>query len=210
MRRKLQNIKNKLMCPLVSALIQITFLYIAFFQFFEFKDHYYSSISSALIKKKIEQKINSCDKDTWISWIVLDGNKSKYQYYFKDVIGCKPDLELSKDCSYSVKETKLNPFYNETYHKIDINTYNFLQSMDTGMVAYYKDMTLLSNFDSINKAVNSSNKNIKSIGLSVTKNLKKNLVYAFVMTTTSKDSKCGKDRIISTLEELSIYAKNKL
>jgi len=210
MMKIVRKTKDKLMCPLVSALIQITFLYIAFFQFFEVKDHYYSSISNASIKTKIENKINICGPDTWISWIVLDGNKSKNKYYFQDVIGCNVESKIKNNCAYSVKETRLNPFYNETYHKLDTDTYHFLEKMDTGMVAYFDDLKYLNEFKSINKALQSSNKDIKSIGLTVTKNVKKNIVYVFAMTNTKKETKCGKDKTISILEELSLYAKEKL
>jgi hypothetical protein len=209
MLRIIRRTKEKLMCPLVSAIIQITFLYIAFFQFFEVKDHYYSSISNAAIKKKIEEKIDYCGVDSWISWIVLDGNKSKNKYYFQDVIGCNPESKLNNSCSYSVKETRLNPFYNETYHKIDAETYSFLEKMDTGLVAYFDDLKYLKQFKSIDIALQSSNKEIKNIGLTVTKNIKKNIVYVFAMTNTG-NNKCGKDKTISMLEELSLYAKEKL
>lgn len=203
-----RKIKEKIFCPLVTSLIQIFILYVLFFQFFEIKDHYYSSISNARIKAKIESRINQCGKDYWLTWIVLDGNSSKEKYFFQDVIGCssKPG-----DCAFSVKEAKLNKFYNEEFHKVDSKTYKFLTSIDNGVSGYYKDMTFLKNFPAINEVINNSNKTIYELGISVTKDVRRNLVYVFAMTNTSKENKkCDKDQMILILEDLSIYAKENL
>ena len=151
-------IKEKIFCPLVTSLIQIFILYVLFFQFFEIKDHYYSSISNARIKAKIESRINECGKDYWLTWIVLDGNSSKEKYFFQDVIGCSS--ENKADCAFSVKEAKLNKFYNEEFHKVDKKTYEFLTSIDNGVSGYYKDMSFLKNFPAINEVI----KNSKSPG----------------------------------------------
>lgn len=180
-------------------------------QFFEIKDHYYASISDANIRKKIESRVNQCGKGYWISWIVLDGNVSKNKYYFRDVIGCNPNRTIKGDCSYSVKSSKLNPYYNETYHKLDNTTYELLMGMDTGLVAYYKDFGKLKKYASMNEALSSSNKTIKALGLTITKNIRRNIVYVFTMSRTidSKET-CDKTDIINILEDLSIYAKGKL
>ena len=206
-----RSLKHKLMCPLISALIQIFVILTIFMQFFEIKDHYYASISNESIKKKIENKINQCGKDYWISWIVLDGNVSKRKYYFQDVIGCNPGSKIKNDCSFSVKNSKLNPFYNETYHKLDSGSYKFLMGMDTGLVAYYEDFSKLRVYKSINYALKSSNKGITALGLTITKNIKQNIVYVFAMSKTGdSEMKCNKSDIINILEDLSIYAKEKL
>jgi len=210
-KTSLRKIKNKLWCPLISALIQIFMIMTIFMQFFEIKDHYYASISNANIKKKIESRVNQCGKDYWVSWIVLDGNVSKRKYYFQDVIGCNPNSKISGDCSFSVKNSKLNPFYNETYHKLDGKTYEFLMGMDTGLVAYYEDLSKLKVYKSMSNALDSSNKEIKSLGLSITKNIKRNIVYVFAMTKTGNSKMtCDKSDMINILEDLSTYAKEKL
>jgi hypothetical protein len=204
----IRKIKEKLFCPLVSSLVQVFILYVLFFQFFEIKDHYYSSISNARIRTKIESRINECGKDYWLTWIVLDGNSSKEKYFFQDVIGCSNKLG---DCAFSVKETKLNKFYNEEFHKVDKKTYQFLTSIENGVSGYYKDMTFLKNFPAINEVINNSNKTIYELGISVTKDIRRNLVYVFAMTNTSKENKkCDKDQMIFILEDLSIYAKENL
>jgi len=209
--KNLRRIASRLMCPLVSALIQIFVILILFVQFFEIKDHYYASMSNVSIRTKIEDRINQCGKDYWLSWIVLDGNVSKRKYYFQEVIGCNNDTGDGDDCSYSVKETKLNPFYNESYHRLDNNTYKFLTNMDTGMVAYFEDVGKLNNYKAIKEALLSSNKKIDSLGLTVTKNIKRNIVYVFAMSKTGAGVEtCDKDRVVNILEDLSIYAKEKL
>lgn len=205
----LRKLKEKLFCPLVSSLIQIFVLYILFFQFFEIKDHYYSSISNARIKAKIESRINQCGKDYWLTWIVLDGNNSKEKYFFQDVIGCAPNK--NGNCAFSVKEAKLNKFYNEEFHRVDEKTYEFLTSIENGVSAYYNDMSFLKKFPSINEVLKNSNKTIYELGISVTKDIRRNLVYVFAMTNTSKENKsCDKDQMILILEDLSIYAKENL
>lgn len=205
----LRKLKEKLFCPLVSSLIQIFVLYILFFQFFEIKDHYYSSISNARIKAKIESRINQCGKDYWLTWIVLDGNNSKEKYFFQDIIGCAPNK--NGNCAFSVKEAKLNKFYNEEFHRVDEKTYKFLTSIENGVSAYYNDMSFLKKFPSINEVLKNSNKTIYELGISVTKDIRRNLVYVFAMTNTSKENKsCDKDQMILILEDLSIYAKENL
>lgn len=206
-----RELKEKLTCPLVSALIQIFFILVLFVQFFEIKDHYYSSISNASIRNKIENRINQCGENYWISWIVLDGNISKNKYYFKDLIGCNNHNKINGDCSYSVKASKLNPFYNEPYHKLDSSTYEFLSNMDTGLVAYFEGDKELSNFSAIKRAARSSNKEIESLGVAVTKNITRNVIYAFTMSKTKGGKEtCDKKEVVNILEDLSIFAKEKL
>lgn len=205
----IRKIKEKLFCPLVTSLVQVFIIYFLFFQFFEIKDYYYSSISNARIKNKIESRINQCGKDYWLSWIVLDANSSKQKYFFQDVIGCSP--AKIGDCAFSVKEAKLNKFYNEEFHKVDRKTYEFLTSIENGVSGYYKDMAFLKNFPAINEVINNSNKTIYELGISVTKDLRRNLVYVFTMTnTSSNNNKCDKDQMIFILEDLSTYAKENL
>lgn len=208
---RLKKIKEKLTCPLVSALIQVFVLYIAFFQMFNLKNHYEFAIVNRDIKEKIEEKINYCGKDTWLSWIILDANKTKNRYYFQDVIGCKNTIKKDESCAFSVKEAKLNSFYNQKYHTLDTNTLYFLEKLDTGMVGYYEDLDFLKSFSSIKEALNSTNKDIKSLGISVTKNTKSNIVYIFLMTNTNRnESKCDRKETVNILEELSYYAEDRL
>lgn len=202
-------IKNKIHSPLLYAVLQILLIFTIFFHIFNLQDHYRTSISNSRIKEKIENKIVACGKDYWISWMVLDANDSKNRYYFQDVIGCNPQKQ--GNCAFSVKEMKLNKFYNEEYHKVDDETYRFLMKMDTGIAGYYEDMNFLKQFPSIYEVVKKSNKTIQSIGITVTKDLRKNIVYVFSMTKTSKNnSSCSKQDIINTLEDLSIFAKENL
>lgn len=208
--RSFKNLFKKLACPLVSACIQLVIILAIFMEFFEIKDHYYTAISDAKIRKKMQERVSQCGKDFYISWLVLDGNKSKRKYYFKDVIGCNEQTKR-KTCAFSVKHLKLNSFYNQTYHKLDEETYNHLATMQTGLVGYYNNPKELVVFDSVNEALGSANKKITSIGLSVTKNIRKNLVYVFTMTKTNNHlGKCGKHEIVEILEDLSIYAKEKI
>lgn len=208
---KIKNALSKLACPLTSALIQVFIILVIFMQFFEIRDQYHISINNAKIKRKIESKINQCGKDYWISWLVLDGNSSKKKYYFEEVMGCNEYSTNNNDCSFSVKNTKLNPFYNEIYHRLDSNTYELLTTMDTGMVAYFGDTTKIEPYKSMIDALEASNLEIKSLGVSVTRNIAQNLVYVFTISKTGESAgKCDKRKVVGILEELSIYAKENL
>ncbi len=209
----LKEIKNKLFCPLVSALIQICILYFIFFQYSQYlqNNRYDYSVANSRIKSKIEEKINYCGKDYWISWIVLSGNKSTNKYFFQDVIGCNPNKN-SNNCAFSVKEAKLNEFYNQEYHKIDPKTYNFLMKIDTGVAGFYSDMSFFNDYPAIKNVLINSNKVISTLGITVTKDIRRNIVYVFAMSNTSSklSNKCDKNKIVNTLEEISIFAGENL
>lgn len=205
----INSIKNKIFCPLLTAIVQICIIYTLFFHFFSIQNHYKTSISNSRIKERIDNRIAICGKDYWISWMVLDANDNKNRYFFQDVIGCNPLKQ--GNCAFSVKDMKLNKFYNEEYHKVDDKTYEFLMKMDTGVAGYYEDVNFIKQFPSIYEVIKHSNKTINSIGISVTKDLRKNIVYVFSMTKTSKtNNSCSKQDVINTLEDLSIFAKENL
>jgi len=203
-------LRDRLLCPLVSALIQILVLYTIFFQFFEIKDHYYSSIANAKIKAHIEDKVNQCGRGTWISWLVVDGNVSRDRYYFQDVIGCRKDTEEKGECAFSVKEAKLNPFYNAIYHKLDKCSVSFLNNIPSSEVAFFEDLKALP-CETLAIGVGASNSKLLNMGITVTRNTRSNMVYIFTLSQTAPYSEdCPKSKRVTILEELSNYAKENL
>lgn len=201
----MKKLLKRLFCPLVNALLQFIILCVVCYLFCQPKKQYHNSIANARIKTKIENRINECGQDYWLSWLVLDGNK----YFFQDVIGCSANKK--ENCSFSVKDAKLNQFYNEENHKVDRKTYEFLNSIENGVSGYYNDLSFLKDFTSINEAIQNTNKQIYELGISVVKDKKRNLIYVFTMTNTAKENtKCNKNKITYILEDLSIYAKENL
>jgi len=200
------NIKNKLIQPLTIAIIQVAIIYYLFFSLFFTKDHYYFSLKKDIILNKIKQEVNQCGYGSWLSWIIVDTNENNKNYYFEDVIGCN---KLSDNCSFSVKDQNLNPYYNKYNHKLDSKSYSLLSKMETGSVAYFNDVNNLKSYTSLYKAITNSNLKINNIGISITKDVRKNIVYIFTLTNTHIN-KCDKYKTIDILEELSIFSRGNM
>ena len=157
------------------------------------------------IKERMHFYSNECKQDYWFSWIIFDERIFR-RYYYNDVIGCSPLVKYGK-CSFSVKEKKLNSFYNQDYHKIDKITYNFLTSFETGEVGYYYDFEDLKNYPTIMENIKATNLDIKEMGITVVKNKLNSLIYVFTITKTNKKNlTCNKDKITHILQDLAIFA----
>jgi len=194
---------------LIKHLFLVAIILTTFFHLFEIKDNYYSAIANHRIRSRIEARAEECGKDYFISWLVFDGNKTKDKYYFKDVIGCNPKKE-KKDCAFSVKDAKLNPFYNAEYHRVDKKTYEFLEKMETGNAGIYDNLDYFKDYPAINDVLHSTNKKIERLGISITRDIRKNVVYVFTITNVSKNNQCDRHQMTDILEDLSIYAKDNL
>lgn len=204
----ISRIRKKLWCPLLLGMIEITLIYIIFFN--RFSLHPYDVDNSfSNIKAKIESSIDECGKDYWISWLVLDTRESKDKYRFKDVVGCSPSKKIN--CAFSVKDTKLNPFYNQKYHRLDSKTYDFLMKLEMGTAAYFRDMSFFEDYPTIKEILEKTNKPIEELSMSITRNFTGDIVYVFTMTSTSKKvTACKREKMINILEDLSLYAKQTL
>ena len=196
----IRKIKEKLFCPLVSALIQLILIYILFFQLVVLGNQYTFAATEDKIEEKLTNKVNYCGKDYWISWIVIDKTIPK-KYRFRNVIGCSSQ---STSCAVSIKN--LNSFYKKE-HFIDEKSYDFLLSYKTGSAGYYGDMIFFADMPAALEMINNSNKRIYSVGVSVVKDIKGDPIYVFLMSNTSKNSKCSSNDVVRSLEDLSIYAK---
>lgn len=192
---------------LIFALVQIFIGFCIYFQLAMPQDHYNYSINGAKIKTKLEDIVNQCGSNSWVSWLIVDGNRATGRYNFQDVIGCKKAKE-EQDCSFSVKDAKLNPFYDQDYHVIDLLTYKMLAAMNNGEAAYYGDVKQLKKFLSIKEILESTNHKVISAGFSIVKNTQNNLVHVFILSKTEGASdSCDQTTTTQLLEELSLYAR---
>lgn len=205
--RKISNLLLRIRCPLTTCLIQLAV--IAGICYYFSYNHYYYSVSDSKIKTKINATINQCGEGYYISWIVLDTKYFHDKYFFQDVIGCNKN-KAGEGCAFSVKDKKLNKFYNES-HYIDDKSYHYLDKLDTGDVLYFTTTNDLYQYPSIYQALNSTNKKIFSGGITVIKNTFKNIVYIFALTETNANKvTCNRHQITNYLEDISKFAKKNL
>lgn len=200
-------IRDKLLCPIVSSVITtLTACLISLLIIYPFFASQKIKETEAvdLITKKVDEKILSCKKDFWMTWIVIDPNKGTYR--FQDIKGLNADeTEI-----ISPKKLNLNPFYSKT-HKIDQTTFNFLDNFKTGAAGFYSDLSFFNDKKSAKDIINATNKTVYKVGISVTKNIFNNMVYVFIASSTKEElGVCNSDKIVRDLEDLSIYAKGLL
>jgi len=194
-------------CPATALIAQLFVGLVLFFLFIESQNISKNVIGNDRIRTKLGSLAEKCGPDHFWTWIVIDEKANNY--YFQDVIGCNPSK--LKKCAFSVKYAGLNPSYQQTHHFSDNTSLKFLNNLDTGMAAYFDDMGYFNQYKTISSAFARSNKKIETVGLSITKDFHRNLVYLFLKTSTNKNpANCSKAETVQLLEELSIYAKGNL
>ena len=198
-------INKRIRCPLFWLLIQVSILYTAFFVYFpDSKKYYYNSLNDAIIKNNVDKIVNECGEGYFVSWLVLQVDKSKDKYFFKDFVGC--DANHTPNCSYSVKISSVDSFYNKKNNDVDHLTYSYLKSLDNGDVDF-PDRQTISRLPSMKHAVNKSKLGINLLGLTVIKDARNNIVYVFTLTNTTQNNICSKSRITEMLYGLSIVVR---
>ena len=198
----IQNFKDKLLCPLITSFIIVGIVILIFFPL-----HTQSKLKLAQslddITIKIDSQIKECGTDYWISWIIFDDSKRIFK--FQDLRG----FNKNGTTIISSINLKLNPFYLKT-HIIDPKTLYFLSNFETGTAGFYKNVNFFNNYPTAKEIILQSNKQATSITIAVTKNFFSSVIYVFLATTTSSKPKCSKEKILNSLEDLSIYAKGKI
>lgn len=190
-----------LICPAISTLLFVV-IYNSYLAINP--DYQKRSIVRSGILAKMYDYSKKCQKDYWFTWLVVQDNIVSYE----DVIGYNPNADHNK--VFSVKYTGLNPTHWKIY-PIDLNTQVLVRRFDTGLVGYYPDIEVLKPYKIIYQEIKKQNQNINKIVISVTKNVKKELIYVFTISFSGKElSKCSKDDIVNMGEWLSIYAKTHL
>lgn len=194
---KVKRLINKLYCPLTSAFIQIiaVFVVIKLFLF---------PVNVAEVRSQINKIINQCGKDYSMAWITIKPTLGDDTYTFKDVIGCNE--EKRGDCSFSIKESGLNPFYQKS-HIIDHESYIFLSTMKTGDVGYYSSMDYLKQYPAINEIITKTNFPILAAGFTVVKDIRSNIVHIFTLSKIGNSNKCNQKITSELLNNLANKAK---
>jgi hypothetical protein len=208
--RSFKNFLGKLLCPFTGAivsLVAVSYTFVMLFSEIANKKEviYNRSIYDSRITKEIDNIINDCGAGYFLSWIVFNEDSNNSRYYFQDVVGCAGE---SKNCAISIKNLHLNKFYDQEYHKVDKNTLQFFNSMQTGLAGYYEDIDYLTGrYQTIAEIAKNTNKKIVSTGITVTKDARSNIIYVFTLTNTSlTNNKCGQKEVVRHLEFLSTFA----
>lgn len=211
--RMFKNMLGKLLCPLTGAIISVFVMSYCFVMLYpelwNKKELIYNrSIYDARISLEINKIVESCGEGYFLSWIIFNEQKDNTRYYFEDVIGCNGK---DKNCAFSVKNLHLNAFYDKEYHRVDEDTLEFLNKMQTGMAGYYGDINYLTaKYPTIADIAQNTNKTINSIGISITKDVRSNIIYVFTLANTSNNFKCGQKETTKHLEFLSNFAGDNL
>lgn len=203
------NIHHKLTCPLVSAVIQLFIISAVFFYIFPDlnNEHYYRSVNEMKIKKRMSKITNQCGQGYFVSWLILQTDKNKDKYIFKDVVGCNKDR--GQQCAFSVVDMNLNNFYNEQ-QVVDRKTLIFLGKMMTGEIKHFSDIKDINSLPSMKEAVEAANLPIHSLTLTVVKNIESNIVYVFTMSDTINNKSCSKKDMSVFLRDLALSSRRAL
>jgi len=203
------NIYNKITCPLVSAVMQLFIISAVFFYIFPDlnNEHYYRSVDEMKVKKRMSKIVNQCGQGYFVSWLILQTDKNKDKYIFKDVIGCNKDK--GQECAFSVVNMNLNNFYNEQ-QIVDKKTRVFLEKMMTGEIKHFFNIKDVNTLPSIKTAIEAANLPIYSLTLTVVKNIEDNIVYVFTMSDTINNKSCSKKDITSSLRDLALSSRKVL
>jgi hypothetical protein len=196
---------NKIACPTTSALIQIAVIYILFFSLPTKTNYYQLNHAENRIITSIKKYAALCGQNDYWSWLVVDEINARYA--FKDVIGFDPNAPVNK--TFSVKDAGLNAAYNST-HEIDDDTMLLLSKMQDGYIGYYNDVHDINKLSSINKAINSTNREIQSLGFTIVRDKENKLVYVFLASKTDFTTGCDRKLIVDALSEISLSAKGGL
>lgn len=209
--RIINKLRHKIFCPATSIAVSIGLSILIFLSFTQ-KTTYEKNSADVQIKSKIDNIVNECGKDYWVSWLVLDESPFVNRYRFIDILGCNPTDKVS--CTFSVKDAKLNIFYDRS-HMLDEKSANLIQGIPSGRAYLRDNIEDFKDYAAIYEALTSSNKKIEQVGIAVARgfiikgSIKTSVVYAFALTRTSKDNiKCDKNKITNILEELSLYAES--
>lgn len=203
---RLISIRNKLMCPFICALIQVSILYLAFIYLINFNFYYKAHQIQNNLPKIIKQSVSQCGIGHWLSWVSI--NQLEEKYSFIDIYSCK---EEKKDCAISVKSER--SFFNQE-HNINANEIDILKSMKSGNVIFYPNIQKIkesnNHFKStIYKAITEQESDIKKFGLVPIKKFKNNTIYLLTLSKT-KSNKCSDEEMINILNKLANYVEDKI
>ncbi len=209
MKKRAKQIYKHLTCPIGSAIIQLVVIFTVFIYIIpsQTNQYYNYSVNESKINSKITNSIKKCGEGYFISWLVLKTDGYKDKYFFKDVVGC--NKENNGNCAFSVKGLGLNNYYNNE-HIVDTATYNFLNNLLTGEIATFSKKEHFAKYPSIQAAFDSSNLPLKSLVLTVVKNIQENIVYVFTLSNTTTSERCGIQDGSIIIKDLALFARKRL
>lgn len=137
--------------------------------------------------RPVDDFINNCGKDYYFSSLIIDGN----QYYFDDITGCRED-QKNATCVYSVKDSKINKFYNQS-HEIDPLTKNLILQQPRRTVIEPNIEDLL-RYPAINELLGITIKDIKKVWfMTYWKN--DTIKKVFIITSANPVEYCNKQAV---------------
>ncbi len=209
MKKRAKQLYKHLTCPIGSAIIQLVVIFIVFLYIIpSTNNQYYSySVNESKINQEIINSIGKCGEGYFISWLVLKTDGYKDKYFFKDVVGC--NAENNANCAFSVKALSLNNYY-EKEHIVDVETFKFLNNLLTGEIATFVKQEDYKKYASIQGGFINSNLPIKSLVLTVVKNIQENIVYVFTLSDTVNNGKCSIQDASVLMRDLALFARKRL
>jgi len=138
--------------------------------------------------RPIDDFINKCSEDYYYSSLVISDDS----YSFDDVTGCREN-ENNATCVYSVKDSRVNNFYNQT-HNLDKETRLFLRSQPKNEVVI-ADIEELEKYPATNLLLNSTLKSIEKVWFKPYWKSNK-IKKVFIITTSKPKDYCDKSAFI--------------
>ncbi len=148
-----------------------------------------------------EDKIlKQCGAGSFMSWSVLDGKNLR----IKSVRGC---VNKSDNCiDGNIKE------HNSIYrieHVVDPNTFQFITETREGAVATTNDIEEWRKYDTLYEIISNTNMPLDSIGITLVRDFKNDIIYAFTFSFVKGAAKNCKNPW-SNLEDFGLKVKKYL
>ena len=180
---------------LAFFLVLISIIFFAYY--FAMRSHTINSIIGLdNIENKSHKIIEQCGENYWFTWIAVGGKN----YIFKDVIGCNR-YSANQSCVFSVKEKKLNSYYDRKDLTVDQKSYDLLDRLNTGDIGYIDNIENYKEYAAVYEALTQANLKIKEAHYTIKKNIFMDIIYLFLISNTGSE-KCSKQDLSRYLIEL--------
>lgn len=146
--------------------------------------YYKVATNDQAVLDEMDHLLSECGRNSFMSWSVIDGKNLR----IKTVRGC---VNNSDNCiDGNVKEQ--NPIY-KIEHKVDPNTFQFMQETTEGSVAVAGNIEEWRKYDTLYKILSNTNLPITDIGITLVRDFKNNVIYAFSLSFVKDAEKGCKD-----------------
>lgn len=141
----------------------------------------------------IEKALNKCGENYFFSTIMIDESS----YEFGSVDGCSKAGKGFATCVYSVKDSNINSYYNNS-HALDSNTKKYLNSLPENQIIFIDNFSVFKDKKAINDLLSNTIKEIKLVWFVAIKD-KENKTARKVLTVTSVKPKSFCNKQIASL-----------